>query len=349
MGIDYDAMNKAKNRQNILVKPQGSLGVLEDISIKLAGITGKVNNHLDKRVVVIFSSDNGICDENVASAPQSVTATQTINFLKGITAIPVIAKANNCDMKVYNVGVKENIYHPSLIDKCIRKGTYNMFYEDAMTRQEAQRALQIGIECVQQCVNEGYKIIGVGEMGIGNTSTSSCIVSALTACSIEEAIGRGGGLTDEQLEHKKKVLNQVMLKRKPDRNDPIDVLHKVGGFDIAAMAGVCLAAKKYNIPVVIDGFISMTAALVAYTIDREVKDYMFASHCSLEKGYNIAMNAIGLKPMLNLNMRLGEGSGCPIAINIINTAAQIINNMATFAQASIDIKDYENMWEGIEQ
>jgi nicotinate-nucleotide--dimethylbenzimidazole phosphoribosyltransferase len=347
MGIDNEAKLKANERQSILVKPQGSLGVLEEISIKLAGITGNVYNHLDKRVVVIFSSDNGICQENVASAPQSVTAAQTINFLRGITAIPVIAKANGCDIKVYNVGVKENIHHPKLVDKCIRKGTYNMLKKDAMTREEAETAIQIGIDCVAELVSHEYKIIGIGEMGIGNTSTSTCIVSALTSCSIEDAIGRGGGLTDEQLQHKNKVLNQVMINRAPNRKDPMDVLHKVGGFDIAAMVGVCIGAKKYSIPVVIDGFISMVAALVAYKIDKDIKEYMFASHFSLEKGYNIAINEIGLKPMLDLNMRLGEGSGCPIAMNIINTAVEVMNNMATFEEASIDIKDYENLWEGV--
>lgn len=347
--VNYNAIKKAKQRLDLLVKPQGSLGMLEDIAIKMSGITGKIYNNIDKRVVTIFSSDNGIWEEGVASAPQTVTATQTINFLKGITAIPVIAKANNCEIKVYDVGVKYNISHPLLINKKIRNGTSNMLKQDAMTYEEAQKSLQIGIAIVNQLKQQNYDIIGIGEMGIANTSTSACIVSALTNCNIDEAIGRGGGLSDKQLDHKRQILKQVMLNRKPDKNNPIEVLNKIGGFDIGAMAGVCLGAEKYKIPVVIDGFISITSALLAYKINPKIKDYLFASHISHEKGYNIALNEIGLKAMLNLDMRLGEGSGCPIAMNIINTALNIMNNMATFEEANIDIRDYENMWVGVDE
>lgn len=349
MSIDYNTKRKTKLYLDSLVKPQGSLGMLEEIAIKIAGITGKVHNNIDKRVIAIFSSDNGIWDEGVASAPQSVTASQTLNFVKGITAIPVISKANNCDLKVYDVGIKANINHRNIINRVIRRCTSNMLKEDAMSIDEAKKGIEIGIECVKDIKNSGYQILGIGEMGIANTSTSSCVVAALTACNVEEIVGRGGGLTDSQLNHKKEILAKVMKNRKPDRNNPMDVLHKVGGFDIAAMVGACIGAKKYNIPIVIDGFISMAAALIAYKIDNETKEYMFASHNSTEKGYNLALDEIGLKPMLNLNMRLGEGSGCPIAINIINTALQVVNNMATFEKANIDISDYQNMWDGVEE
>ncbi len=349
MGIDYNAKKEAKLRLDSLVKPQGSLGLLEDIAIKIAGITGKVYNNIDKRIVLIFSSDNGIWEENVASAPQSVTTSQSINFIKGITAIPIIAKANNCDLKVYDVGIKSEINHPKLINKAIRRCTSNMLKQDAMSIDETKKMIDIGIECVKDIKESGYKILGIGEMGIANTSTSTCIISALTGCDVKSITGRGGGLTDSQLEHKKEILTKVIENRKPDKNNPIDVLHKVGGFDIAAMVGACIGAKKYNIPIVIDGFISMAAALVAYKIDNKTKDYMFASHISTEKGYNLALNEIGLKPMLNLNMRLGEGSGCPIAINIINTALEVINNMATFEQANIDINNYKHMWDGVKE
>lgn len=348
MGINYTAEILAKQRLDTLVKPQRSLGVLEDIAIKIAGITGRIHNNIDKRVVAIFSSDNGIWEEGVASAPQSVTATQSLNFLRGITGIPVIAKANNCDIKVYNVGIKADIHHPLLIDKVIRKSTSNMLKEDAMSYEEAEKAIRIGIEIVKELKEKSYQIIGIGEMGIGNTSTSSCIVSAFTGCSIEDIVGRGGGLTDKQLAHKKDILKQVLLNRKLNANEPMDVLHKVGGFDIATMTGVCLGAKKYSIPIVIDGFISMSAALTAYKIDKETKSYMFASHNSHEKGYKFAIDEIGLKPMIDLDMRLGEGTGCPIAMNIINTALEVMNHMATFEEADIDIKNYENMWAGVE-
>lgn len=349
MSIDYNAKKEAKLRLDNLVKPQGSLGLLEDIAIKVAGITGKVYNSIDKRVIAIFSSDNGIWDENVASAPQSVTASQSLNFIKGITAIPVIARANNCDLKVYDVGIKTEINHPKLINKAIRRCTSNMLKQDAMTIDEAKKLIDIGIECVKDIKDSGYKILGVGEMGIANTSTAACIISALTECDVKTITGRGGGLTDNQFEHKKEILAQVIKNRKPDKSNPMDILHKVGGFDIAAMTGAYIGAKKYSMPIVIDGFISMAAALLSYKIDNETKEYMFASHISAEKGYNLALNEIGLKPMLNLNMRLGEGSGCPIAINIINTALEIINNMATFEQANIDINNYKNMWDGVKE
>lgn len=349
MSINYSVKILAKQRLDTLVKPQGSLGVLEYIAIKMAGITGKVHNNIDRKVIAIFSSDNGIWEEGVASAPQSVTATQTLNFLRGITGIPVIAKANDCDIKVYNVGVKAEIYHPLLIDRVIRRSTSNMLKEDAMSYEEAEKAIKIGIDIVKQLKEKSYQIIGIGEMGIGNTSTSSCIVSAFTGLPVEDITDRGGGLTDEQLKHKKNILKQVLLNRKPNINNPIDVLHKVGGFDIAAMTGVCLGAKKYNMPIVIDGFISMSAALTAYKIDKETKEYMFASHNSHEKGYKYAINEIGLKPMIDLDMRLGEGTGCPIAINIINTALKVMNHMATFEEANINIKDYEDMWAGVDE
>lgn len=347
MSIDYNSKLKAKQRLDKLVKPQGSLGMLEEIAIKMAGITGKIYNDIDKRVVTIFSSDNGIFEEGVASAPQTVTASQTINFLKGLTGVAVISKANNCDIRVYNVGIKEQISYPNLINKVIRNSTSNMLKTDAMTYEEAQKSLQIGIDAVEALKSEGYKIIGVGEMGIANTSTASCIVSILTNNDIELVTGRGGGLSDDQFIHKKQILKQVILNRKPDKTNPIDILSKVGGFDIGAMAGVFLGAKKYNMPVVIDGFISMAAALLSYKIDKETKEFMFASHMSHEKGYKLAIDEIGLKAMLNLDMRLGEGSGCPIAMNIINTSLEVIKNMATFEEANIDIKDYQNMWEGV--
>lgn len=349
MGINYKSKNEAQQRLDILVKPQKSLGILEGIAVKMAGITGSIYNNIDKRVVAIFCSDNGIWEEGVASAPQSVTAVQALNFLRGITGVPVIAKANNCDIKVYNMGIKYPIYHQKLIDKTIRRCTSNMLKEDAMSLEEAEKAIAIGINIVEQLKDDGYKIIGIGEMGIANTSTSTCIVSAITKHSIDETTGRGGGLTDEQFEHKKQILKQVIINRKPNTDDIMDILHKLGGFDIATMVGVYLGAKKHSIPVVIDGFISMTAALVAYKIDKDTKHYMFASHISCETGYNFAINEIGLKPMLNLEMRLGEGSGCPIAMNIINTALAVINNMGTFEEGNIDISDYENMWDGVEK
>ncbi|MDD7794991.1 nicotinate-nucleotide--dimethylbenzimidazole phosphoribosyltransferase [Clostridium sp. 'White wine YQ'] len=342
--MNKNAMLQAKEKLDNLIKPIGSLGELENIAIKFAGITGKVENQINKKAIVIFSSDNGVCEEGVASAPQSVTAMQTINFLRGITGIGVLARVNNCDLKVIDIGIKEEINYPGLIIKKIRKGTSNIARGEAMTIEEANEAINTGIEIAYDLKKQGYDIIGTGEMGIGNTTSSSSVLIALTNCSIDEAVGRGAGLKDDQLTLKKQVIEKVIQINSPIKEDPMDVLHKVGGFDIAGMVGLYLGAKKYELPIVIDGYISAVAALIAYRIDPETKDYMFPSHISKEQGYNIAMNELGLNPMLNLSMRLGEGSGCPLAINIIENSLKIINEMGTFEEGNVDIKDYKDLW-----
>lgn len=344
MGLNLEAMKEAKLRLDRLIKPVGSLGTLEEIAIKFAGITGRVNNKINKKGIIIFSSDNGVCEEGVASAPQTVTAMQTINFLRGITGIGVLARVNNCDLKVIDIGIKEDINYPGLIIKKIRKGTSNMAKGEAMTRDEAERAINIGIDMVRKCKEEGYDIIGTGEMGIGNTTSSSSVLIALTGCSIDEAVGRGAGLHDDEFSHKKKVINRILEVNNPKSEDPLDILHKVGGFDIAGMVGLYLGAKEYKMPIVIDGFISSVAALLAYRIDNEVRDYMFPSHISSELGYNLTMKELGLNPILNLSMRLGEGSGCPFAMHIIENSLAIINEMGTFEEGNVDIKNYEHYW-----
>ncbi|MBL4930239.1 nicotinate-nucleotide--dimethylbenzimidazole phosphoribosyltransferase [Clostridium paridis] len=339
-----NAMIEAKKKLDNLIKPIGSLGELESIAIKFAGITGKVENQINKKAIVIFSSDNGVCEEGVASAPQSVTAMQTINFLRGITGIGVLARVNNCDLKVIDIGIKEEINYPGLIIKKIRKGTSNIAKGEAMTLEEANEAINIGIEIAHGLKKQGYDIVGTGEMGIGNTTSSSSALIALTNCDIDEAVGRGAGLKDDQLTLKKQVIKKIIEVNSPIKEDPMDVLHKVGGFDIAGMVGLYLGAKKYDLPIVIDGYISAVAALIAYRIDPETKNYMFPSHISKEQGYNIAMNELGLNPMLNLSMRLGEGSGCPLAINIIENSLKVINEMGTFEEGNVDIKDYKDLW-----
>lgn len=339
-----DSVKKARVRMDSLIKPLGSLGTLEEMAIRLSGITGKLHNEVNKRAIIIMSSDNGVCEEGVASAPQIVTLTQTINFLKGITGVAVLSKHNRCDLKVVDIGVKEDIAAPGLIVKKIRKGTWNSAKGEAMTREEALKAIHVGFNLVRELKEEGYNLIGTGEMGIGNTTTSSSVLLALTGCSIDEGVGKGAGLKEEQFLHKKEVIKKILKLNKPIKEDPIDVLHKVGGFDIAGMVGLYLGAAYYRIPIVIDGFISAVAALAAYKINPFTKDFMFPSHISKEKGYNIAINEIGLDPILNLGMRLGEGSGCPLAFNIIEAATVVMNNMATFEEGNVDVEDYKGLW-----
>ncbi|EKQ53399.1 MULTISPECIES: nicotinate-nucleotide--dimethylbenzimidazole phosphoribosyltransferase [unclassified Clostridium] len=334
--VNKDVIDQADKRMTSLAKPLKSLGKLEEISIKLSGITGKIKNNIDKRMIIIMCSDNGVVEEGVASAPQSVTLAQTINFTKGLTGVAVLAKANNSELMVVDVGINCDFNHPEVINKKIRKSTYNITKGPAMSYDEAIRAILIGIECVKKAKDSCYEILGVGEMGIGNTSTSSAVLSALTGIKVEEVVGRGAGITDEAFENKKKVIKQAIQINNPVKNDPIDVVSKIGGFDIAAMAGVFLGAAYYKIPVVIDGFISAVAALIAYRLNSKTRDYMFTSHDSKEIGFKAAMKELNLSPILNLDMGLGEGSGCPLAFSIISSACAVMNNMATFEEAEIN-------------
>lgn len=334
--VDKETIIAADKRITSLAKPLKSLGKLEEISIKLSGITGKVKNDIAKKMVIIMCSDNGVVEEGVASAPQSVTLAQTINFTKGLTGVAVLAKANNTELMVVDVGINCDFNHPDVINRKIRKSTYNMAKGSAMSYEEATQGMLIGIETVKNAKDRGYEILGVGEMGIGNTSTSSAVLSALTDINVEDVVGRGGGITDETFKWKKEVIKNALKTNKPTKDDPIDVVSKVGGFDIAAMAGVFLGAAYYKIPVVIDGFISAVAALIAFRLNSKTKEYMFTSHDSRELGFKVAMEELKLSPILNLDMALGEGSGCPLAFSIIDSACAVMNNMATFEEAEIN-------------
>lgn len=357
---DQAAIAKAKERQANLVKPPGSLGKLEDISIKIAGITGKPwDNEVKKQAILVMSADNGVVDEGVAVAPQSVTLMQTINMTRRITGVGSLAKYFDIDLLVTDVGVKmeipEELYTDNMIEedgrlarrivnRRIANGTKNFAKEPAMTREEAITAILTGVEAVESAHKAGIQLIGVGEMGIGNTTTGSAILGAFTNMTAEEVTGRGGGLNDEGLTKKMKVINDGINGY--CMSDPITKLSCIGGFDICAMAGAFLGAAYYRIPVVIDGFISMVAAVVAKELNPTVTDYMFASHKSFEKGYEIAMNKVGLDPMFVLDMRLGEGSGCPMAFKTIEAAVGSMNLMRTFAEAEINDEYLQEVRDG---
>lgn len=342
-GINHAAAATARERLDSLAKPPGSLGKLEDIAAKLAGITGRICNTVDKRCVIIMCSDNGVVEEGVASAPQSVTYAQTINFTRGITGVAVLAKRFNSDLMVVDVGVNAEINHPGIINRKIRKSTSNMAKQPAMSRGEAAAAMLTGIEMAEEAHRKGYEIIGIGEMGIGNTTTSSAVLCALTGIDTDLTVGKGAGLSNEGYEKKKQIIKNAIKAHKPDPNDPIDVISKVGGFDIAAMAGVYLGAAYYKLPVVIDGFISAVAALAAARLASLAVEYMIPSHASCEPGYAYAVRELGLEPALMLDMRLGEGSGCPIMFMVVDAACAIIRDMGTFAEAAIDDRYLENI------
>jgi len=334
--IDEKAAAAAGERQMSLAKPPHSLGVLEEISVRFAGMTGKLYNRAQKRRILIFSSDNGVVAEGVASSPQSVTLAQTINFTRGLTGVAVLAKHFDTELRVIDMGVNAEFSCDGVINRKIAYGTKNLAVEPAMTREQALQALRTGYEMAETAAREGVEILGIGEMGIGNTTTSSAILSCFLNLPAEETTGRGGGVNDEGFLRKKQVIDGAICLHKPDPTDPVDVLSKVGGFDIAAMCGAFLGAAANRLPVVIDGYISAVAALCAYRLNLKAAEYFFASHVSYEKGYMLAINEMKLKPMLLLEMRLGEGSGCPLAFDIIDAALCVLSNMATFAEADIN-------------
>ena len=341
--LNEPAMEKARERQAQLAKPPGSLGRLEDLSVQLAGITGKVLNRIEKKHLLVFAADNGVVAEGVSSAPQSVTLMQTINLTQHKTGASTLCKHFGCEITVCDVGVNADIKESAVLNRKIAYGTQNIVYGPAMTREQAVQAIMTGIELAQ---NTDADVIGIGEMGIGNTTTSSAVLSVVLDADVKVVTGRGGGITDDSFRKKKEVIKAAIQVNQPDKNDVIDVLAKVGGFDIAAMCGAFIGAAATHRPVVIDGFISAVAALCAVRLCPNVKGYLVPSHASYEIGYKLAMDAMELQPLFLLGMRLGEGSGCPLAFEILDAACAILNNMATFDQAGIDDGYLDEIREG---
>ena len=439
---DRAMMEKAAARQAELAKPPGSLGRLEDISVKIAGITGELAPNVTRQAIAVMSADNGVWEEGVACAPQSVTRAQTINFTRRLTGVGALSKNFGVDLLVTDVGVLDPIPDELYTDRpevavgaaaeCatgsvaaigkaeltekgvlagtgaragigvqagdkvaagtgarteigaragkiwnrkIRPATNNIYKEAAMTEEEALLAIETGIEAARTLKKLGYGMIGVGEMGIGNTTTSTCLLAEFTGVPAAQIVGKGGGLSSDGYERKKAVVSGACERAERElgdrREDPIAVLAELGGFDIAAMAGAYIGAAACRLPVVIDGYISVVAALTAdrifdyYRVTSDVAgqsgcldaaaqavragqpgkpagptfrlaDFMFASHKSFERGYEVAVEALGLEPMLLLGMRLGEGSGCPIAFKVIESAVAVMRDMATFEEAAIN-------------
>ena len=341
--LDEAAMAKARERQAQLAKPPGSLGRLEDLSVQLAGITGQVHNKMEKKHLLVFAADNGVVAEGVSSAPQSVTLSQTINLTRAKTGASTLCKHFGCGITVCDVGVNAQIKDPKVLNRKIAFGTQNIVNGPAMTREQAVQAVMTGAELAMSTKAD---VLGIGEMGIGNTTTSSAILSVLLDADVDAVTGRGGGITDDSFRKKKEVIHTAIAINQPDKNDAVDVLSKVGGFDIAAMCGAFLGAAASHRPVVIDGFISAVAALCAYQLCPNAVQYFVPSHASYEIGYKLAMEAMNLQPLFLLGMRLGEGSGCPLAFEILDAACSIINDMATFDQAGLDDGYLDEIREG---
>ncbi len=334
--LDRQAMANARLRQDVLTKPQGSLGRLEELSIQLAGIQGKPIPQIRHKTIITMAGDHGVVAEGVSAFPQQVTAQMLYNFLGGGAGINVITRQVGARIIVVDMGVATELEpKPQLLSRKVAFGTQNMSQGPAMTREQAAKAIETGIEVVAPEVAKGLDIVGTGDMGIGNTTASSALCAIMTGRPVAEVTGRGTGIADKQLVHKIEVINRALAVNRPDPKQPLDVLAKVGGFEIGGLVGVMLAAAAHRIPVVIDGFISGAAALIATALSPELKDFLIAAHVSAEAGHQLLLRHLGLKPLLDLGMRLGEGTGAALGIFLAEAAARVLAEMSTFAEAGV--------------
>ncbi|MBM7703908.1 nicotinate-nucleotide--dimethylbenzimidazole phosphoribosyltransferase [Metabacillus iocasae] len=321
-----------------LTKPQGSLGTLESLAIDLAKMTGETFPTVLPAGVIVFAADHGITEEGVSAYPQEVTAQMVRNFLNGGAAINVFSQQIGAKLKVVNIGVATDIHDEKVVNRHIRKGTRNFLKEDAMTLSEVEMAIDAGYEEAVHYINEGIKCLIVGEMGIGNTTSSSALLAALTTHSIESIVGYGTGITEEQRQHKVDIIHQSLHNRKPNPEDALDLLAKVGGLEIAAMTGAMLAAAEHRVPILVDGFICTVSACLATLICPDVKHYMIVAHQSVEPGHQKAIAYLKKEPLLNLSLRLGEGTGAAIAFPLLQFATNMVKQMATFSSAGVSTK-----------
>jgi len=338
--LDKEAMSQAQARQDMLTKPQGSLGRLEQLSIQLAGIQARPIPRIKQKAIITMAADHGVVAEKVGNWPQEVTAQMVYNFLGGGAGVNVIAHQVGARVIIVDMGVATELKpHPKLLSRRVAPGTGNIAQGPAMSEDQVMRAIEAGIEIATAEVSKGLDIIGTGDMGIGNTTASAAICAVMTGKPAKETTGSGTGLTDEQLAHKVEVVKRAIEVNCPDPEKPLGILAKLGGFEIAGLAGIMLAAAAHRIPVVIDGFISGAAALIATALSPDLKDFLIASHASAEAGHRPLLEYLELKPLLNLDMRLGEGTGAALGIFLAETAAKILAEMSTFAEAGVSEKE----------
>jgi len=341
--LDGDSMSKAQVRLDSLTKPQGSLGRLEELAKQISGITGSLNPDMSNKLIIVMAADHGVVDEGVSAYPKEVTLQMVYNFVNGGAGINVLSNHVGADVVVVDAGVAADLTalssNPSFINKKIAFGTANMAKGPAMSVEQARQALEIGIDVAQQMIEKGYGIIGTGDMGIGNTTASSAIASCMCGVDAELVTGYGTGIDQEGFNRKVDVIRRVIEVNRPNSRDGFDVLAKIGGFEIGGIAGVILGCAARRVPVVVDGFISGAGALIAESIAPKCRDYMIASHCSVEKGHKIMLEKLGMKPLFNFDMRLGEGTGAALGISIAQASMKILNEMATFGEAGVSQKN----------
>jgi len=333
--LDLDVMQEVQKRLDSLIKPPGSLGVLEDLAVKIAGITGSARPTIKEKAVIVMAGDHGVVSEGVSAAPPEITYQMLPAFLDGTAGIGVLARHAGARVVVVDVGVAVPVQTPGVLRRKVRAGTGNIAAGPAMTREEAVRALEVGIAVAGEEIERGVNLLATGDMGIGNTTPSSAILAVFGGLTPEEVAGRGTMVNDEVLRRKKEAIASALRVNRPDPDDVLDVLSKMGGLEIAGLAGVILGAAAGRVPVLLDGFITTAAALVAFKIEPKAKEYMIASHLSGEQGHRLMLEMLGLSPMVRMNMRLGEGTGAALAMHLVEAALKVLSEMASFNEAGV--------------
>jgi nicotinate-nucleotide--dimethylbenzimidazole phosphoribosyltransferase len=312
------------------------LGLLEEVGIRLAAIYGTVKPKITAKGVVVFAADHGVVDAGVSAYPKAVTEQMVLNFLSGGAAINVLSQTHAAKMMVVDVGVDADFpEHPTLLKRKVARGTKNMLNTSAMTREELQQALEVGVEAANLMIDKGVNLIAGGDMGIGNTTSATAIISVLTGLSVTELTGRGTGVDDAGLQRKIDVIEKALVLHHVKREEPLELLRCVGGLELAALTGFYVACAARNVAIVLDGFVSHAAALIAVSLNANIKDYLFASHTSQNELHRKRFEMLGVKPLFNFTLRLGEGTGAVLAMPVIESAAAILSNMATFAEAGV--------------
>jgi nicotinate-nucleotide--dimethylbenzimidazole phosphoribosyltransferase len=334
--IDQVCMERAQLRLDRLTKPQRSLGRLEELAVRYAGITGEDRPKVPSAVVLTFAADHGVTDEGVSAYPREVTAQMVLNFLRGGAGVNVLASHVGAEVRVVDIGVDHDFGPlPRLIARKVARGTKNFLREPAMSVAQTTQALEVGMALADELAAEGTRLLGTGEMGIGNTTPSAAITAVLTGETVAQVTGRGTGIDDEGYRRKVEVIEQAIMRHHPDPDHPLDVLSKVGGLEIAGLAGLILGGAAHRIPVVLDGFIAGAAALVAVKLQPYCRDYLIASHQSVERGHGVVLKQLGLMPLFDLSLRLGEGTGACLGIGLVQAAIKILTQMTTFDEAGV--------------
>ncbi len=338
--VDPAWLAQAQERLDFLTKPQGSLGRLEELAARYVAIRQEPMPTLEKKTVVVFAGDHGVVAEGVSAYPQEVTPQMVLNFLRGGAGINVLARHVHARVEVVDIGVNHDFGPlPELVSRKVAYGTRNMAQEPAMTRDEALRALLVGVERVEEALAAGVDVLAAGDMGIGNSTPAAALAAVFTRRPVGAVTGRGTGIDEAAWRHKVAVINRALALHRPETSDPVGALAAVGGLEIAGIAGMILGAAAARRPLMLDGFIATAAALVAKALAPAAGDYLIAAHRSVEPGHQTTLEFLGLKPLLNLQMRLGEGTGAALGISLLEAGVNIYREMATFAEAGVSEKE----------